>query len=132
MKNLKNLATAGTLTLALMGAMHQGALAQNQMPMSGKTPMSGMMDGKMGGKMSMSDKKMMPQMMKGMPKSDHAMMMQMCTMMMPSMSAAQKKTLMGMSVAEKKVMMAMCNKMMPGSMAKSMGQKPMSAPGAAR
>lgn len=126
MKNLKNLVTAGMLTLALVGAMHKGAVAQNKMPMGGMT------HGMMGGKMSMSDKKMMPQMMKGMPMGDHSMMMQMCNMMMPSMSAAQKKTMMGMSVAEKKVMMKMCNKMMSSSMAKKpMNKKPMPAPGAA-
>lgn len=103
MKNTTKIVTAGILTLALVGATgHRAALAGD------KTPMSGMM----GGKMSMSDKKMMPQMMKGMPMGDHAMMMQMCNTMMPSMSASEKKTMMGMSVAEKKVMMKMCNAMM--------------------
>ena len=83
------------------------ALAKDKMPMGSM----------MGGKMSMSDKKMMPGMMKGMPMGDHAMMMQMCNTMMPSMSASEKKTMMGMSVAEKKVMMKMCNAMMSKPMA---------------
>ncbi len=100
MKHLKNLVMAGVLTLTVAAA--------------GAAPM--------GGKMSMSDQKMMPGMMKGVPTSDHPMMMKMCRLMMPAMSARDKKAMMGMSPAEKQMCMNMCKTMMPDP--KPMTKKP--------
>lgn len=99
MKIYTKFVTAAALAIGLATAIQ----TQTASAMNDKTPMGGMM----GGKMSMSDKKMMPMMGKGMSMSHKSMMMK----MMPMMSASDKKTMMGMSEAEKKVCMNMCAKM---------------------
>ena len=99
MKIYTKFVTAAALAIGLATAIQ----TQTASAMNDKTPMGGMM----GGKMSMSDKKMMPMMGKGMSMSHKSMMMK----MMPMMSASDKKTMMGMSEAEKKVCMNMCMKM---------------------
>lgn len=109
MKHLNNLVMAGVFALGLVGAAQTRAMAADPAPM--------------GGKMSMSDQKMLPGMMKGMSMADKPMMMKMCRLMMPAMSATDKKTMMGMSVAEKQMCMNMCKTMMPEP--KPMAKKPM-------